>query len=205
MIRFKVNEYITVTDEAFAPSIYVNDEFFDCNGMHLILLSKDRSEYIEYIYSVDNVYNDLVGFLDEAEFDNLYEGRVSYDEHFWGCCSNLQAWAENNYNTDLLYHELAFPLLKKLVFAGDPVAKKVIKKEVVRRYIYGPRNVRSYISQKGYMYLIDEIYEIYENEIANISILDQSESVLKKRLLEYSLTKEPELDFKEYLKREFLE
>jgi len=204
MKEFKVNEYITVTDEALVePRIYVNDEFFDCMGMHLILLPKNGSSYIENIQSVDNVYNELVGDMEEYEFESLYEGAVSYDEHFWGCCSNLQAWAENDYNTDLLYHELAFPLLKKLVFAGDPLAKKVIRKEVVRRYIYGPRTVRRYLFENGYIYLIDEIYESYKEEIANTSRF--SELLLEKGLFRYLSIRDPDPEFKEFLKKHFLE
>lgn len=203
MIKFKVNEYITVTDETFDPSIYINDKFFDCKGMHLILVPKNRSSYIENIQSVDNVYNELVGGMEEYEFESLYEGEISYDEHFWGCCSNLQAWAENDYNTDLLYHELAFPLLKKLVFAGDPLAKKVIRKEVVRRYIYGPRTTRRYLFENGYIYLIDESYESYKKEIANTSRF--SELLLEKELFRYLPIRDPDPEFKEFLKKHFLE
>ncbi len=46
---------------------------------------------------------------------------------------NLQAWAENNYDTRLLHRNLAFPLLKRLVDVGDPNARICFAEEIARR------------------------------------------------------------------------
>ncbi len=44
---------------------------------------------------------------------------VSMQELFWGLCSTLQAWAENDYDTRLLHVNLAFPLSRALANAGE--------------------------------------------------------------------------------------
>ncbi|MFX1236681.1 MAG: hypothetical protein ACFFAS_18920 [Promethearchaeota archaeon] len=62
---------------------------------------------------------------------------ISPEEEFWGHCSSLKAWAEHEYNTDLLDSRLAFPLLKELIQAGDNVAKKVLKREIIRKIKLG--------------------------------------------------------------------
>jgi len=65
--------------------------------------------------------------------DKYVEGQLDPADEFWGHCSNLQAWAENDYDTGLLQSEIAFPLLKALVDEGDPVAVRVFRKEIVSR------------------------------------------------------------------------
>ena len=40
------------------------------------------------------------------------------------------AWAENEDNTEILHKTIAFPLLEKLVKAGDEKAKKYLKKKL---------------------------------------------------------------------------
>ncbi len=86
------------------------------------------------IESVDDIFAELVGGLQEHEFQDLYEGAITAEEKFWGYCSNLQVWVENEYNTDLLYTKIAFPLLKCLLDAGDPIAKEIYKKELLRQF-----------------------------------------------------------------------
>ncbi len=46
---------------------------------------------------------------------------------------NLEAWAENNYDTRILHRDLSFPLLEELSNAGDLTAKKTFKEEIVKR------------------------------------------------------------------------
>ena len=64
---------------------------------------------------------------------------------FWGHCSNLEVWNENDYDTRLLEKTLAFPLLKKLVRVRDKRAVKSFKLEVAERFEKGTDNVRQYL------------------------------------------------------------
>jgi len=64
---------------------------------------------------------------------------------------NLQVWAENNYDTRILHSNLAFPLLKALANAGDPVAKRVFKSEVATRFSSNFEPVKMYLLAEGYL------------------------------------------------------
>ena len=83
--------------------------------------------------------------IDEAKeiLDKSMEGFNGTQFHiqpimeFWGHCSNLQAWIENDYCTDIIHSNLAFPLLRILVEKGDPKANHVFKEEIAYRYENG--------------------------------------------------------------------
>jgi hypothetical protein len=126
--EFVVNEYITVILQHFEPQIYLNEvRFRGCGGLIY------RSEYY-------HPSNDLAK-LGDLSMDGIIErgkesGEFYYrergidpDTKFWGYCSVLQAWAENEYNTKLLDSSFAFPLLEKLAKLGDPLAEKVLRKK----------------------------------------------------------------------------
>jgi len=66
---------------------------------------------------------------------------ITPEQEFWGHCSNLQAWYEHDYDTRLLHSNLAFPLLKALVDAGDTKAKAILKMEIGERFESGHPNV----------------------------------------------------------------
>ncbi|MFX0037641.1 MAG: hypothetical protein ACFE9I_18630 [Candidatus Hermodarchaeota archaeon] len=76
---------------------------------------------------------------------------ISPKEEFWAHCSNLQVWAENDYNTCLLLSSLAFPLLEKLVEVGDPLAKKIFKEEIAKRLASGVESVVTFLFNEGYV------------------------------------------------------
>jgi len=109
---------------------------------------------------------DEIKSIDEAaeKLDSSMEGgrgrckyNISPETEFWGHCSNIQAWYENSYATNLLHRNLAFPLLKALVNIGDPLAKKVFKEEIAVRFESGYPSVVLYLIKQGYLdYLNDE-------------------------------------------------
>ena len=75
---------------------------------------------------------------------------LSPETRFWGHCSNLQAWSENNYDTRILHSNLAFPLLKKLTEAGDPVAHNVFKEEIAKKLNSGYPPVIDFLIEENY-------------------------------------------------------
>jgi hypothetical protein len=151
MLEFKVNKYLSVKLENSKTNIYVNGEFFIICKFLLIDLPYSNSIALDELLSID-----------ELELDNSLEGSDPYDYkitpeiEFWGHCSNLQVWAENGYNTNLLHRNLAFPLLKKLTEAGDPVAKKVFKEEIARRFSSGFKPVVLYLLRENYLKFLNE-------------------------------------------------
>ncbi|MFO7797434.1 MAG: hypothetical protein ACQERB_07155 [Promethearchaeati archaeon] len=57
---------------------------------------------------------------------------ISPEEKFWGHCSNLQAWVENDYDTRLINKNLAFPLLHELAKRSSKM-KEILRREISRR------------------------------------------------------------------------
>ncbi|GAG63648.1 unnamed protein product, partial [marine sediment metagenome] len=69
---------------------------------------------------------------------------------------SLKEWAKNNYDTRLLHRVIAFPLLKKLVKVGDPVAKQVFKQEIEKKFTSGNIPSMIYLIQAGYLKFFNE-------------------------------------------------
>ncbi|HEC38923.1 hypothetical protein LCGC14_0843180 [marine sediment metagenome] len=156
MQEFKVNNYITLKLESKKTNIYVKGEFFEqCKFLLLNIPTQDIDLYTE-IESIDEIAENL-GWTEERQLGVDYE--VTPETEFFGHCSNLQAWVENNYNTTLLHRNLAFSLLKKLTELGDPVASNVFKEEISKRLASGFPSVIEYLTEEGYdSYLSREEY-----------------------------------------------
>jgi len=96
---------------------------------------------------------------------------------FIGHCSNLHAWAENNYDTRLLHSNLAFPLLKRLTEVEDPFAKRVFKEEIIDRFLTGITKVQEFLIEDKYFNdfttdelncIIDDFHENLKRRYPNI-------------------------------------
>jgi Leucine-rich repeat (LRR) protein len=146
-IKFKINHFITLKLEKAKTLIYIKKEkFIQCKYL-LIEIPKDNLQLFDDIMSIDEVSEILDHSL---EREKSYE-RLNPDVEFWGHCSNLQAWAENSYDTSLLHSNLAFPLLKKLTDVGDPTARRVFKEEIAERLTNLYTNVAQYLIQENYL------------------------------------------------------
>jgi hypothetical protein len=127
--------------------IYVNGEYFEQCKYLLLSIPKESVKNFDKIESIDEAAELLDRSMEGCEF---YDSKISPETEFWGHCSNLQVWIENQYDTRLLHSNLAFPLLKELFYAGDPIAKEVFKKEVTKRLLTGYPSVVNYILEEGY-------------------------------------------------------
>ncbi len=148
--EFKVNSYISLKFENEETILYVSGErFIQCKHL-LINIPKSKFKVQSGLESIDEAEEKLK--LKEPPFA-LIDPRVE----FWGHCSNLQVWAENDYNTLLLHKNLAFPLLRKLVEVDDFKAKQVFKEEICKRLESGNKKVIEYLKEEGYLdYLSNE-------------------------------------------------
>jgi len=98
----------------------------------------------------------------------LTKTEIDPETEFMGHCSNLQAWYEYDYDTNLLDMKLAFPLLKRLTEVGDPLAKKVFKEEIAKRIESGYLPVIQYLVDEGYLeYLNEEEIETLLTEVSS--------------------------------------
>jgi len=186
--EFKVNDYITLKLEyveddidaapGWSTVIYVKDKRFKQCKYLLLNISVDDISSFDKIQSVDEAAEEVRDrflkkygndyWVDYNEDDESVE-KIPPEVEFWGHCSNMQVWYENNYDTRLLHRWLAFPLLKELTEAGDPVAKKVFKEEIAKRYTSGHPSVVGFLKYEGYLeYLtLEEIGAIIDSIKSN--------------------------------------
>ena len=146
--EYRINKYLTLKHENNQTVIYVNNKpFRQCLYLLLNIKTDDLGDF-EEIDSIDKAAEKLDGSM-ENNFS--VRNNIGSDTEFWGHCSNLQAWAENDYDTRILHRNLAFPLLKKLVEVGDSKAKKVFKDEIGLRIASNHPTVINYLVQEGYL------------------------------------------------------
>jgi len=132
MTVFKINKYITLKLEGETTNIYINDILFRHCKYLLINISSKNTENYKNIESIDEAAELLDRKLEMRSEEWI--DKIAPEVEFWGHCSNLQVWVENEYDSRILHRNLAFPMLKKLTEIGDPVAKKAFKDEIAIRF-----------------------------------------------------------------------
>ena len=104
MSEFTVNSYLTLKLEDDKTNIYINNEkFIQCKYL-LLHLSDSREKNLEDIDSIDAVAEMLDHSLESINNNN--KNILDPKLEFWGHCSNLQAWFENDYDTRLLHSNI---------------------------------------------------------------------------------------------------
>jgi len=150
MKEFKINRYLSLKLEENKTVIYVaNKRFQSCRYLLLNIERKDIRRYDDF-KSIDAA----VKFYSKKHEQN--KQILDPETEFWGHCSNLQAWAEHEYDTHLLDKKLAFPLLKRLTDVGDSIAKKAFKEEIARRLQEKSPSVRKYLIEQSYVDYLNE-------------------------------------------------
>lgn len=178
--EFKVNDYITLRlvpvwesqeQEEQKIVIYVADELFhQCKFLLLEILIEEASSFDE----IDSIDEAAVKLSRSQERNKFFKRKIPLEVEFWGHCSNLQVWAEYNYDTRLLHSNLAFPLLKKLTEAGDPIANRVFREEIAKRIEQGYQPVVEYLKEENYFK-----YLSHEELIRALIISEEAEALLK--------------------------
>lgn len=165
--QFKVNDYLKLKLENRRTTIYVNGKkFMNCK---YLLLNIPKGE-IEKTYQYDSIDALKPIYGTRHEMDSSL---IEPETEFFGHCSNLEAWAENDYDTRILEKRLAFPLLKELAKAGDPTARQKFVEEVARRFITGNKSVRTYLIIQDYVkYLSDNEFETIIREMNQEDLYD---------------------------------
>ena len=171
MQEFKVNECITLKLEDGITNIYVNEELFDQCKFLLLNIPVDKISSFDEIESIDEAAEKLDHSMEPwDEFQQHKAPPIPPEVEFWGHCSNIQVWCENNYNTSLIHRNLAFYLLKKLNDAGDETAKYVFKGEIAKRLESGFPPVVIFIVEEGYIEYLPKEY--IENFLKNKQFLE---------------------------------
>ncbi len=142
MKEYSINKFLKLKLEGNKTNIYVNDEKINQCKYILYTLTNKKSESLKKIESIDDFFENM----ESSKINSL-----TPEMEFWGHCSNIQAWAENNYDTVILQSQLAFVLLKKLFKAGDSVSKKVFKEEILKRLRMKNYNVKEFLILNNYL------------------------------------------------------
>ncbi|MFX0070162.1 MAG: hypothetical protein ACFFAO_03640 [Candidatus Hermodarchaeota archaeon] len=166
-----------------------NELFIQCKYL-LLNIPTHRIGFIEEIKSIDEAMT-VLDRVSEYSINNNLD--ISSETEFWGHCSNIQTWFENNYNTCLIHSNLAFPLLKRLTEAGDIKAKKVFKEEIAKKFEKGHLNTIQFLIENKYLDFlnIEELDCVSNQSLPNIitQITEQLDTLLQNSLNNYSKTK----------------
>lgn len=194
---FKINDILTLKFEGGRTVIYVkNRPFRQC--MYLLLdISANRVEKYDEIRSIDEA---AVNLSRKMERNHRL---VPPETEFWGHCSNLQAWFDNDYDTRILHRNLAFPLLKALCDAGDLIARRKFKEEIAMRYATGHPTVVRFLTQNGYLhYLTEDEFEsiLIDIDFPSIEEFSRKISARLKTLSEPESEKEIKLQITKFMR-----
>jgi len=167
--QFKVNEYIKLKLENGKTNIYVNNQkFMQCKYL-LIEIPIEKTKEFNEVKSIDEASEKLDHSLENYQ----HTLNIPSEVEFWGHSSNIQVWAEYDYDTRLLHSNLAFPLLKKLTEVGDPIARRDFKEEIAKRIEAKEKNVINYLILENYLeYFNDEEKSIVFTNLKKITISD---------------------------------
>jgi Leucine-rich repeat (LRR) protein len=161
--EFKINQYLSLKLEYREINIYVGGgKFKQCTRLFL-QIPKDAADVFKQADSIDEAMVIHDTYLFQSEVVEGQPGMrvidqacdIPLEQEFWGHASNLQTWAEHDYDTRLLHSNLSFPLLKRLTECGDPVAKRVFKEEIAVRFKSGYFPVITYLAREGYLQFLN--------------------------------------------------
>ncbi|KKL09026.1 hypothetical protein LCGC14_2569970, partial [marine sediment metagenome] len=167
---FIVNEVLTLKLIDNKTFIYINGEkFIQC--MRLFLqIPPQKSKLYEDIESIDEateIYNKflLENRIVKRNFREPVENHsyiITPEQEFWGHCSNIQVWVENEYDTRFLHSNLSFPLLKKLSDSGDQFAFFKFREEIALRLEGGYFPVILYLAEENYLHYLlpDDLFDL---------------------------------------------
>jgi hypothetical protein len=149
-------------------------------------ITLNDTEEIANINSIDEVVENLDRSI---ELTGVKFNPITPEMEFWAHCSNLQVWYENRYNTCLIHSNLAFPLLKELVKAGDLIARKKFKEEVAKRFESQNLSVIQFLLYNNYLdYFnreeLESFFRVIHGNLSNI-VINQLEVLLISIFINY--------------------
>lgn len=161
---YVLNKYLKLKYENGKTSIYIDNDYFHQCTYLLLNIPEDDIEEFDDIKSIDDAEGKLSHEL-HGHSNRKKNYGIDPKQEFIAHCSNMQAWVENDYNTQILHRTLAFPILKKLVEVGDPKAKRVFKEEIAYRLEANEMNVVIYLIERGDLKALsnDELEIILDN------------------------------------------
>ena len=141
--------------KGLTTNIYVAGKpFKQCKYLLLDFPKKDKK-----IKDIDNIDDAMKHYSRKMEHDHTL---IPPETEFFGHCSNLQAWYENDYDLRILHSNLSLPLLKELA-NHDPRAKMRLKEQLAEKVEKGGFN--AYTTYRGTIikhFTVEEIKDLKE-------------------------------------------
>ena len=155
---YKINEFITLKLENNKTNIYINGELFRQCMYVLLNFTRDNIDDYNEILDMDEA---IKKYNRENESNKMV---ITPETEFWGHCSNLEAWVENDYSLDVLHSSLSFPLLGKLSQLGDKKAQFYLKEEILKRIERGKEKILTYFLNEKYLdiFTSEELSVLFE-------------------------------------------
>ncbi len=185
-LEYKINKRITLKLENGITYIYINGiKFIQCMRLTIDIPKEDIHLYDEVdsideaakLYSKHVYQNRIVTDPMAAPVHGLRHD-ITPEQEFWGHCSNIEAWVENDYDTRILMSNISFPLLRELAQNGDLLANRVFKEEIALRLESGYPSVVHYLLEQDFLRFftpcefktIIETTKLVENLVLNQSL-----------------------------------
>jgi len=175
-VFFEVNDYITLKLVRRMTNIYVKGERFRYSFLLNLNKREDDFRKCDQINSIDEVDVNKSNFNHE-KVNSTPEKRFS--DH----CLTMQAWVRSDYDTRMLQVNLAFPLLKQLMDAGDPQAKKVFKGEIIKQLNSDHPPMLQFLVNGGYLNYLNQEELISLLNLCNDNL--KSDSLAKSKRVGY--------------------
>lgn len=173
-----MKEHVKQDNHIIIKSHEIND-YISIKIIHLPFDHKIK-EYESYVYSekgtkvVICIRNEPLVTIPSALFPSLKAiiqekkdptDRYEYNQKknltetiFRRLLSNLIIWSENDYNTQIIDHKIAFPLLKKLREVGDTKFQIILQQEILKAYSTSTFQVKEFLKREGYLKLIGDFF-----------------------------------------------
>jgi hypothetical protein len=137
-MKVVINDYIDVAWDPASRNVYVavaGKKVSYCSFLLVQVASSMNVDSIDDLAWVEGARR-----LEGHDIERLLG--MTPEEHLQAHASNIQAWVENDYNPALIHSNIAFPLLKALVDAGDQKARRVLEAEIRDRVVHGSSSSR---------------------------------------------------------------
>lgn len=153
--EYKINKFITLKLIKNETQIYIDDKPFGLCKKLMINIPLEKVKEFNNIKTIEEAED--LSYANESKNMFIYE--VTPEQEFWAHCSNIQVWVENDYDTRLLHHSIAFQLLDAIAEAGEQLARKRIKDEIILRFNGRHNNTRISLYNQG---LLDKYFSFEE-------------------------------------------
>ncbi|MFX1446496.1 MAG: hypothetical protein ACFFHV_24145 [Promethearchaeota archaeon] len=154
--EFRVNEYITLKLENGSTNVYIGGKYHTQFKLLMVKKPNGKIEPSHISESYDDSAERLRKSLDPTKIPEILKcsEEIPPEVEFTTYCATLKNWADSDYKTDLLARNIAIPLLQKLTDVGDPLAKKIFKEEIAKRFNNGHLSFILYFIKSGYLALL---------------------------------------------------